>query len=255
MQCQAEQGVPNFGSLTLVHVPESGVIELTCGRGHHTYSVVQDAKFEILSDMAIRALVEEDYRGAVSNFVTALERLFEFFTLAMFRKHGVEAAASEKAWKPLARMSERQLGAYVAAHLIETGGQPFLLPDKQVKFRNDVIHNGRLPDRDEAVAFGQAVCDCAVPTLAILGSDSYRHIVTQLTTERIRARRAMAKDSQYPVSTGASATLFHPDGGIEAIDLEQEIAKYAARPDLKEGVQQARVLGALIAESVREAED
>ena len=48
---------------------------------------------------------------------------------------------------------------------METGSEPALLPDKQMKVRNDVLHNRRLPDRAEAVVFGQAVCDCAVRPL------------------------------------------------------------------------------------------
>ena len=55
MQCQVENGIPNFASLGVQRIPDDGVIELTCDRGHHTFMLIQQAKFEILSELAVTA--------------------------------------------------------------------------------------------------------------------------------------------------------------------------------------------------------
>lgn len=72
MQCQIEDGIPNFSSTKWVRVPDDGMIEHTCDRGHRTFTIVQEMKFEILSDMAIRAIVDGYYRDAIASFIASL---------------------------------------------------------------------------------------------------------------------------------------------------------------------------------------
>ncbi|MDV3456829.1 hypothetical protein RZN05_07535 [Sphingomonas sp. HF-S4] len=241
----AEDGSPNLASMAVVQVPEGGIFEHRCNRGHQTFTVVQNTKFELLADMAIRALVEEDYRGAISNFAASLERLYDFFTTATLRKHGVKAAATDKGRKSL-RLSERQLGAFVTAYMFEVGEAPDLLDQKLVKLRNDVVHGGKLAGRPDAIKFGKAVCACAAPVLARLDSEPYQDIVQDLTAELMRSRRGEVANSQYPIGTGAVVTLFSPRSGPRQVDLEREIAEYARRPDLKQMVEQARAFGAFL---------
>ena len=91
MQCQAENGIPNFSSTTMVRIPDDGVIVATCDRGHRTITIIQQTKFKILSDMAIKAIADGYYRDAVASFAGALERLYEFFIRATCRKHAIDA--------------------------------------------------------------------------------------------------------------------------------------------------------------------
>ena len=62
------------------------------------------------------------------------------------------------AWKAISKQSERQLGAFIAAHLLLTKRSPALLnPNNEVRLRNDVIHGGYVPTFEEAAAFGNSV--------------------------------------------------------------------------------------------------
>jgi hypothetical protein len=69
----------------------------------------------------------------------------------------VPVAETDSAWKPLSKQSERQLGAFIAAHLTLLSAPPPMLANKQVEFRNRVIHHGYIPTNDEAIEFGDAV--------------------------------------------------------------------------------------------------
>jgi hypothetical protein len=246
MQCQVEDGIPNFSALTLMRIPDDGVIELICDRQHRTFTIIQNMKFELLSDLALQAIVDGYYREAISSFTAALERLYEFFTQAACRKRGIGLEAVSAAWKPLANLSERQLGAFVAIHLIETGGPPKLLPQKQIKLRNDIIHKGKFPERGETLAFGQAVCDCATPLLARLGSEAYADTLRTLIGERLRDRRKAAPGSPLGTATCGMSTLFSLASSRQAIDLETEVTKYADRPDMAQAVREAQALGGLL---------
>lgn len=173
MQCQAENGIPNFSSFGIERIPDDGVIELTCDRGHHTFMLIQQAKYEILSELAVTALCDGYYREAVASFASALERLYEHYVAVVCRARGTDHAAFAAAWKPLRKASERQLGAFSMLYLVETGEAFSLLADKHVSFRNNVIHAGLIPDRNETVVYGQAVGDCAAPLIALLHSARY----------------------------------------------------------------------------------
>jgi hypothetical protein len=48
---------------------------------------------------------------------------------------------------------------------MEFGVSPILLSRKKVGFRDEVIHQGRIPTRQEALDYGQAILDIARPIL------------------------------------------------------------------------------------------
>lgn len=246
MQCQVESGMPNFSSLSMEDVPESGVIEVTCNRGHRTALIIQQTKFEILSEMGVKAIVNGSYRDAVSSFASSLERLHEFFLEASCRRHGIAPDDFTVTWKHIANQSERQLGAFLAAYLLDTRKTAKVLPPKQVEFRNAVIHKGRLATRDEAVRFGQAMFDCAIPVLMLLRSDPYAEILRKLTFERIRARSSQAVDAGIPTSTMGISTPLSFINAEQTDDLEAIIDCYATRPDMEQAIRESHNLGAMI---------
>ena len=231
MQCLVEDCVPNFSSLTKVRIPDDGVLEATCNRGHRTFTIIQQQKFELLSDMAIRAIVDGYYRDAVASFAGALERLHEFFFWATCRKQGVDAPTFDNAWKEMSNQSERQLGAFIGAHLVETGQPPKLLHHSQTKFRNAVIHKGMFPTRDETVRFGQDVSKCALPILRLLKSEPYSAIVQALVFESIRDRSKRAVEAGQRTSTQSINTFLSLANADEHDDVDVAVASYAARPN------------------------
>lgn len=246
MQCQAEAGIPNFSSAALADIPESGVIEATCDRGHRTAMIVQQTKFELLSEMGVKAIVNGSYRDAVSSFATSLERLYEFFIEAACRKHDISPDVFAATWKSMSNQSERQLGAFLTVFLLDTGETAKLLPQKQVEFRNAVIHKGRFPNREEVIQFGQAMFDCALPVLTVLRSAPYAEILQTLTLERIRDRSKPARDAGLKTSTMSISTPLSLAMADQPTNFDAIIASYANRPDFRRMISVSHKLGAIV---------
>lgn len=139
-------------------ISDSGEYEIMCSRGHTSFVVLNNLKFELLFEMGLNALVNGYPREAVSSFTAALERFYEFYWRVTIAHFSITDEAAIAAWKPLSRQSERQLCAYISASLMLTKKPPRLLnPNKEVVFRNNVIHNGYVPTLEEATEFGDIV--------------------------------------------------------------------------------------------------
>ena len=137
---------------------DSGKYEVVCGHGHTSTVVLNNVKFELLFEMGINALADGYCKDAVSSFAAALERFYEFYWLVAMEHLLVPEETVEAAWKVLSRQSERQAGAYVSAALALTKEAPSLLnPNKEIEFRNRVIHKGYVPTDEEATSFGDAL--------------------------------------------------------------------------------------------------
>jgi hypothetical protein len=246
-QCQVENaGIPNFASLGVARIPDDGVIEVTCDRGHRTFTIIQEAKYEILSELAVTALCDGYYREAVASFASALERLYEYYVDVVCRERKIAPAAFAAMWKPLRKLSERQLGAFSLVYLIEIGSAFPLLADKHVKFRNDVIHAGVIPTFDEAVAYGQAVGDCAAPLITLLHSERYEESRRAEILERLQTRSAKAQKVGARHSTQSIVTPFSFDPISTGFDLEAILKERTKRPDMNQAVAESHVLAALL---------
>jgi hypothetical protein len=56
--------------------------------------------------------------------------------------------------------------------------------EDMVRFRNRVVHEGKIPTREEAIKFGNAVLDVLRPPLAILRK-SYQEEINKITSENL----------------------------------------------------------------------
>ena len=234
--------------------PEDGVIDAICNRGHRSFTVIQQTKFEILSDMAIQAIVDGYYRDAIASFMSTLERLYEFFMEVSFRKRGLDPKNFAVAWKPMSKLSERQIGAFIATYLTETGEAPKLLQQKQTELRNDVIHKGKFPHLKETIRFGQEVVNCANPILDRLRSSEYLSFVQTITTERIVRRSKIAWDAGFKPATQSMNTFLSVSGGDGQTDVETAVSHFAKRPNIAEAVRDARTIGEAIDTMIRMSE-
>jgi hypothetical protein len=101
--------------------------------------------------------------------------------------------------------SERQLGAFIFLYIASFGELPTLL-DK-AKFRNDVIHKGYLPDRDEAIDFGAATYKVIQDGAQKLKS-SFREEVTTAFLDQLRETEKHI-DWSRPVATQTTTTALN----------------------------------------------
>jgi hypothetical protein len=136
---------------------DTGLYLVRCSRGHATPTILQQMRFEILFEIGITAIADGYFREAISSFAASLERFLEFYILMVFKERGAQDSLHEKTWKKVSNQSERQLGAYFFLHALHDGAEPAYLHKSLVELRNQVIHKGRLPQREEAIRFGNAV--------------------------------------------------------------------------------------------------
>ena len=163
MQCAME----NIHNIPRVHVDvrDDSVYEFVCSKGHKVVVTVQEQRFEILFDIGANAIVDGYYREAVSSFASSLERFYEFYIRAALAQNAITEAVSDSSWRLVKKQSERQLGAFIFLYTLLNLRSPTVLSETKTAFRNSVIHEGKIPTRDEAVEFGQAVLDIVRPLL------------------------------------------------------------------------------------------
>ena len=160
---QVNKGEPNVFDGTSIPTPfeqvnNDGIYEVNCAKGHKSKTIIDNINFEILFEYGLNAIVDGYYREAVSSITSAMERYFEFFIKTILRNTTTDFDSISKVWKKVSSQSERQLGAYIMLYFQAFGKEPLLLnQNKEVPFRNSVIHKGYIPTKDEAVNYGNSV--------------------------------------------------------------------------------------------------
>jgi hypothetical protein len=140
-----------------VEVNNDGVYRFKCSKGHLSFNAVQEQVFEILFEYGCHAMLDGYYREAISSFTSALERFYEFYIKLVCIKNDIKKNHRSKVWKKVSNQSERQLGAFIFLWTTEFKETPILLKDGDIKFRNDVIHKGKIPTQEDAEKYGQSV--------------------------------------------------------------------------------------------------
>jgi hypothetical protein len=231
MQCVEEHGHAD-DPVYPAEPQDNGLYRLVCRAGHETVTCVQEQKFEVLFDLALNAVIDGYYREAVASFTSSLERFYEFYIRVLCAKRGLDEATVGGAWKSVANQSERQLGAYLFAYLLENGLVAPQLPKSKVEFRNDVIHKGKIPSRDEALGYGQAVLEMIAPVLAALKKNDGEHVgtvVKQHIFSTHRKIKGQAKVSFMTISTTISAAIARPEHQWNLVDSIARIAERRRR--------------------------
>lgn len=187
IQCvhQHSEAVPPF---LLSEVRDNGVYEINCPNGHRSKIVLGRQKFETLFDIAATAICDGYYREAVATFSTSLERFQEFFVRVITTKYRISDTPFDLSWKLVAKQSERQLGAFIYAYLFHRKQSPQILSQDSVAFRNSVVHQGKIPTREEALAFGAEVYSIIISQLRQLKKDAAEEIkiVDKANIDRMR---------------------------------------------------------------------
>ncbi len=227
----AAQGTPEditavMSSLSTVEFKDDGRYEMTCREGHISIAFLQQLKFEVLFDIGAYAIIDGYYREAVSSFSSSLERFYEFFIRVMCISKDISELKTLEAWKEISNQSERQLGAFIFLHLLELGSKPILLKNDKIKFRNDVIHKGMIPSKEQAMEYGQAVLDVVKPLLKKL-KENYSDAVTTAVFQHLGNIRNPS-DNGLPISTMCLATILslsNAEPAHETLSLSEAIAQ------------------------------
>jgi len=156
-----------------VPLRDDSIYEVRCIHGHVGVYILQSWKFDILFCSAINAVLDGYYRDAVATFSASLERFLEFYIYAICKKNSVGDSPYNSCWEPMKNLSERQYGAFLFTYLLENKSSPPNIEKEKVSeskrdfksFRNNVIHNGYIPNEIQAISFGRSVFNFIVPIL------------------------------------------------------------------------------------------
>jgi len=156
----------NIGSMFMqVELCDNDMYELTCPAGHKTTTMLQQQRFELLFEIGANAILDGYYREAVLSFTSSLERFYEFSIRVFSKKSSGSGELFKKCWKKVDNQTERQLGAFIFLWATNFNEVPNLLLDDQVKFRNAVIHKGKIPSKDKAIELGNIILGIVRPTM------------------------------------------------------------------------------------------
>jgi hypothetical protein len=202
-QCEEEEADDLFCTF---EVQESDLYQLNCPRGHENLVAFQQLRFQVLAELAAHAIHDGYYRDAVTSFTATLERFYEFYIQVVCLKRTISEEEFGATWAQVRLQSERQMGAFAFLYLCETGLHPAMLSNHRVKFRNAVIHQGKIPSRDEALEYGQAVLDLIDPVLGQLENECKEQVLLIISRQRRRATELAEKLGKGPAKAGAMVT-------------------------------------------------
>lgn len=215
MEClKASEG--QSGTFHFVEVLDNSIYKLTCSSGHKTTTVFQQQRFEVLFQIGANAIFDGYYREAVSSFASSLERFHEFAIRVLLARSTSSENEVKPCWDNVAKKSERQLGAFIFLWAYCFAEPPELLSDIKVKlrgkdlekFRNDVIHEGTIPTKEEAFKFGNAVIEIVRPQIQQL-EERFPKEVSQVNSYHLRdIHKKVGTDK--PVKTVATFATFNP---------------------------------------------
>ena len=225
MQCFQEFGRPTE-EFSHVEFCDNGRYEIRCSFGHETTTILQQQKFEVLFEIGAHAILDGYYREAVSSFTSSLERFYEFSLRLFLQKSSGSDALFQNCWKNVASQSERQLGAFVFLWALNFGKSPELLSNRQISFRNDVIHKGKIPTKEEAIKYGNAVLDVLRPKIVEI-KGQFAEEVTKLTFYHLRDARSDLDDGKQ-VSTMGISTIVSLTSG-DPLHHQQSVEEHLIR--------------------------
>lgn len=202
--CFQELGHPSR-ELAYVEFKDDALYEFTCSFGHTSITALQQQKFEILFEIGAHAILDGYYRESVSSFASSLERFYEF-SIRIFLEHSTKSdKLFRSTWKTVSSQSERQLGAFLflwATHFKET---PELPPQNMITFRNEVIHKGKIPTKEEAIAYGNSVLAVLKPKINALRSKFTEEVENSPFRQILCALQK--NDNHPPITTTSISTI------------------------------------------------
>jgi len=170
--CFFDDGMGSDAPTVEFELTDGNFYPWTCSRGHENHLILANKRFELLLEIGLRAARDGYPREFVVAFAGALERFYEFALRVLMQAESVDAAVRFRnfnaLWKQVRKHSERQMGAFQAIWLNSFDQQPAMLDPNDVSFRNNVVHNGLIPSKADAIAFCQAAYDAIFDNGSVL---------------------------------------------------------------------------------------
>jgi hypothetical protein len=219
------------GKLYNVTINDTGLYKMTCERGHTTYTMLQNGKFEILFDMGIYAFQDGYYRESVANFAASLERFYEYSIRLFCFINGINESVVDLAWKNVAAQSERQFGAYCFLYVSLLAKTPDVISNSNIKFRNKVIHQGYIPTFEETLNYATSIYNFIMKEI-VMYKRNYNNVCQEMVFRRLtRLKEKAQKDNFINVATCCLPTALSFTSSTDRIpSFEETIKKHIRLP-------------------------
>ena len=155
-QCIKETNLPQ-PTLGFAELQDNGIYKVICPKGHETYQLLENQRFELLFESGSLALIAGYPREAVSSIVASFERFIEYYLRIILFAKEINEEEIDKTWKLVANASERQLGGFLFLKVLLDGEAITFDLQSYSTFRNKVIHKGYIPNTEKVINFGQKV--------------------------------------------------------------------------------------------------
>lgn len=212
--------------VTELDLSNDGVYEVVCSNGHASIDFIYNEKYELIFDLGLLALDNGFSRESVSSFAVSLERFYEYCIRVMMISSGVRNDSVDKAWKLVSSQSERQVGAFYFLFLAVFKEAPDAFPQRQAKFRNDVIHKGYIPSKNEVLLYAKEVYQYIIKYTVLLKKE------LQSSMDELSIQRKSAVNRQYEgesvggFSIGTTLSSDVPVDSLEKGVFDVEMAIY-----------------------------
>jgi len=203
--CFVENGYPSLECNTQ-DITDDGMYKVECSKGHITYQMMRNEKFEVLFDLGADALNNGYKYEAVACFKASLERFYEYFIKVMLIKNKVSQEDIKKTWSYVSSQSERQLGAFYFLYLQEFKEVPEKESRSKVELRNNVIHKGYIPTYKEVFDYGEYILNYIRCTLEKMGNN-YNDYIFKMQCNRQNELRKKYKIENETLASGPINTI------------------------------------------------
>ncbi len=142
-----------------------------CPKGHYSTYEITSPQYEILYSIACFAIIDGYYRESIASFNACLEMFYDFTIRVILDNKKINTKDINDLFNNI-KLSERRFGAFASIWLL-TENQPYTniksnYRDDMTKLRNNVIHNGTIPTKEETLKFGDYVCNIIKPLINTL---------------------------------------------------------------------------------------
>jgi hypothetical protein len=198
----------------------------TCTHGHKFVCGLMHDLFDVLYYSAVDAYIKGCFSESIMSFAASLERTYEMFIKVTMLKENVTLLQIDKFWQEVKNQSERQYGAFCLQY-IKVTGESWLVDNKQVSFRNKVIHKGHIATSDEARNYAEYTTACQFKILKKLNTDFktecndlyfYQKELSKSSTEKL-----MKEHNAKPIKTSFESLLKWHDYKMDDVTFQNAL--------------------------------
>ncbi len=193
-----------------------------CPNGHEWGVNVQEFKYETLFQSGTNAFIDGYYAESILTITAAIERFHQFAIELICLKQGVQYEDIQTTFKHVSNQSERQLGAYYFLLLIDLKKEPNKMSNSMVTFRNEVIHKGYLPSKQETEKYLKYAYKYTFQNYRTLTSEGKCNKVGELILEVLKKGNEKLQNligtEEVRIWTASNATFLNHAQSLDNLD-------------------------------------